>query len=573
MTHDELAEIRKAEQERKQKYKHKINVCMASGCLSLRSDLVKEAITKEVDKECLADSVLVSKVGCVGLCSQGPIVVLETKGEVREGITPEDAEAIIKSLGAEHDGGNSNELVDGVVLRLDSKFFTRQKKIVMEHSGLIDPDRIEDYIAVGGYESVLDVLTEMSPAEVIDQVTRSGLRGRGGAGYPTGLKWSTVAKAFSSSGEKFIICNADEGDPGAYMDRSILESNPHQVIEGMIIGAFAVGASKGFVYVRAEYPLAIERLKIALKQAEKFGFLGHNIGGTTFSFTVELRYGAGAFVTGEETALIASVGGQRGLPQQRPPYPAERGLFGRPTLINNVETLANIPPIIRNGGDWFAKIGTEKSKGTKVFSLVGKINNVGLVEVPLGMPLREVIYDLGGGIPDGRTFKAVQTGGPSGGCIPAEHLDLPVDFESLQQAGSIMGSGGMIVMDDASCMVDVAKYFMGFCKSESCGKCIPCRVGTVQMHAILERITDGTATMEDLGLLENLCGLAKNASICGLGQSAPNPVLSTLRYFRDEYRAHIEERRCPAGVCKFKNAGKDVYEEDLEVRDETGTSS
>ena len=378
------------------------------------------------------------------------------------------------------------------------------------------------------------------------------------------VKQVTGADPGETSGDKYVICNADEGDPGAYMDRSVMESNPHQMLEGMVIGGYAVGANHGFIYVRAEYPLAIERLKTAIKQAEKKGMLGRNIGGTTFSFDIELRYGAGAFVTGEETALIASVEGQRGLPRPRPPYPAERGLWGKPTLINNVETFANIPPIIRNGGDWFASIGTEKSKGTKVFSLVGRINSVGLIEVPLGITLREIIYDLGGGIPEGRKFKAVQTGGPSGGCIPEEHLDLPVDYESLMQAGSIMGSGGMIVMDETSCMVDVAKYFMDFCKSEACGKCIPCRVGTVQMHHILEKITNGTATTADLPMLEELCDLAKHASLCGLGQSAPNPVLSTLRYFRDEYITHIEERRCPAGVCKFKDAGS--FREAVEVK-------
>lgn len=578
MTLDELLEIRKAEQQRKKTYKHKVNVCTASGCVSLRSALVKASLTEEVKKRGLEDDVIVERVGCVGLCSQGPIVVVESKREVYDHIGPDDAATIIKNLDKKTgrkskktgDTGTIGEGDGGNVRSLDSEFFTRQNKIVLEHSGLIDPDRIEDYIAVEGYEPMLRMLAEMAPAEVIDQVTRSGLRGRGGAGYPTGLKWSTVSKAYSS-GDKYVICNADEGDPGAYMDRSIIESNPHQVIEGMIIAAYAVGANHGFVYIRAEYPLAIERLKTAIKQAEKKGLLGTNIGGSGFSFDLQLRYGAGAFVTGEETALISSLEGQRGLPRPRPPYPAERGLWGQPTLINNVETLANIAPIIRNGGDWYASIGTEKSKGTKVFSLVGRISNTGLIEVPLGMPLREIIFDLGGGIPDGRSFKAVQTGGPSGGCIPAEHLDLPVDFESLQQVGSIMGSGGMIVMDETSCMVDVSKYFMSFCMSEACGKCIPCRVGTVQMHGILERITDGSATMRDLALLEDLCDMTRHTSLCGLGQSAPNPVLSTLRYFRDEYMAHIVEKRCPAGVCKLQNVGKyeeGKYEEELEVRGE-----
>lgn len=559
MTHDELREIKEAEQERVQKYKHRVNICMASGCVALRSDRVEEALEKEVSERNLQEEVLVKRVGCLGICSKGPVVLAESKGVLYDAVTPDDAGMIIKNLG-KAPAKEQKRLIE-------SPFFTRQVKTVLEHSGIIDPDRIEDYIAVGGYEPMLKALTDMTPAEVIAEVTRSGLRGRGGAGYSTGLKWSTVAKASSTSGDKYIICNADEGDPGAYMDRSIMESAPHQMIEGMVIGAYAVGANHGFIYVRAEYPLAIERLRNALKQAEKKGLIGNNIGGTTFSFDIQLRYGAGAYVTGEETALIASVEGRRGIPHQRPPYPAERGLFGKPTLINNVETFANIPPIINNGGDWFASIGTEKSKGTKVFSLAGRINYVGLIEVPLGITLREIIYDLGGGIPEGRKLKAVQTGGPSGGCIPEQYLDLPVDYESLVQLGSIMGSGGMIVMDETSCIVDVAKYFMDFSKDESCGKCIPCRVGTVQMHSILEKITDGSATARDLVMLESLCDLAKNTNLCGLGQSAPNPVLSTLRYFRDEYMAHIEEKRCPAGVCRLQNVGKLEYKEELEVRE------
>ena len=394
----------------------------------------------------------------------------------------------------------------------------------------------------------------MKPADVIDQVIRSGLRGRGGGGYPTGLKWSTVAKA--SGTRKFVICNGDEGDPGAFMDRSVLESDPHRVIEGMAIAGYAIGAHKGYVYVRAEYPLAVKRLKEAIKQAEKAGVLGQNLFGSDFGFTVEIRLGAGAFVCGEETALIASIEGKRGTPRPRPPYPAEYGLWGCPTLINNVETFANIPPILRNGGAWFAGIGTEKSKGTKVFALAGRIANTGLIEVPMGISLREIIFDIGGGIPEGRKFKAVQTGGPSGGCIPEQFLDMPVDYESLAKVGSIMGSGGMIVMDETSCMVDVAKYFMEFCRSESCGKCVPCRAGTVQMHELLCKITDGSATPDDLALLEDLCDMVKNASLCGLGQTAPNPVLSTLRYFRSEYEAHIIHKRCPAGVCKLHAAAE-----------------
>jgi bidirectional [NiFe] hydrogenase diaphorase subunit len=425
-------------------------------------------------------------------------------------------------------------------------------KIVMENSGTIDPERIEDYIAVGGYQALIKALTEMSPSEVIEEVTKSGLRGRGGAGYPTGLKWSTVAKA--NGARKFVICNADEGDPGAYMDRTILESDPHRVLEGMAIAAYAVGAQQGFIYVRAEYPLAIKRLRTAIRQAERLNLLGNNILGTTFSFSVELRIGAGAFVCGEETALMASIEGKRGTPRPRPPYPAEYGLWGYPTLINNVETFANIPPIIRNGGEWFAKIGTERSKGTKVFALAGRVVNTGLIEVPMGITLREIVFDIGGGIPEGKRFKAVQTGGPSGGCIPEQFLDLPVDYESLTKVGSIMGSGGMIVMDETSCMVDVAKFFVEFCMSESCGKCVPCRVGTAHLYELLRRITAGEGTMRDLELLEELCDLVKSASLCGLGQTAPNPVLSTLRYFRHEYEAHILDKTCPAGVCAIRRA-------------------
>jgi bidirectional [NiFe] hydrogenase diaphorase subunit len=545
MTHDELRHIKETELARAQKHKHHLHVCMASGCHALRSDQVRAALQVEVKKQGRGGEVLVKRVGCLGLCSRGPLVLVD--GRVHAGVTPGAAGEVLQGLDGPEGGGG------GGPLPADHPFFSSQRLIVMEHSGRIDPERIEDYIAVGGYEQMLTTLTGMRPEAVIAEVTRSGLRGRGGGGYPAGLKWSTVAKA-DGAGDKYVICNADEGDPGAFMDRSIMESTPHQLIEGMVIAAYAVGANHGFIYVRAEYPLAIERLRKAITQAERMGLLGHNIGATRFSFDLQLRYGAGAFVTGEETSLIASVEGQRGMPRSRPPYPAEQGLWGRPTLINNVETFANVVPILKNGGAWYAAIGTEKSKGTKVFALVGRVNNVGLIEVPLGITLREIIYELGGGIPEGRKFKAVQTGGPSGGCIPAAHLDLPVDYESLVQAGSIMGSGGMIVMDETSCMVDVAKYFMQFCMSESCGKCIPCRVGTVHMHHLLEKMTRGTATGRDLEMLEELCDLARHASLCGLGQSAPNPVLSTLRYFRDEYLAHIEEKHCPAGVCRMGSA-------------------
>ena len=442
-----------------------------------------------------------------------------------------------------------------LLCRTDVPFFQRQQKIVLENSGVVDPERIEDYIAANGYSAMMRVITEMTPAEVIEQVAKSGLRGRGGAGYPTGLKWSTVAKATPKK-LKYAICNADEGDPGAFMDRSVLESDPHRLLEGMLIAAYAVGASEGFIYARAEYPLAVKRLRTAIRQAERLGLLGHNICGTRFSFGIDIRLGAGAFVCGEETALIASVEGKRGTPRPRPPYPAQEGLFGEPTLINNVETYANIPPIIRNGGDWYAKIGTEKSKGTKVFALAGRVANTGLVEVPMGITLREIIFDIGGGIPEGRQYKAAQTGGPSGGCIPAEFLDMPVDYENLARVGSIMGSGGMIVMDDTSCMVDVAKYFMDFCMTESCGKCIPCRVGTYQMNELLAKITRFEATQQDIAMLEELSDLLKHTSLCGLGTSAPNPVLSTLRYFADEYKAHIESHQCPAGVCAAQGASR-----------------
>lgn len=423
----------------------------------------------------------------------------------------------------------------------------KQRLIVLEHAGKIDPEDIEAYMAVGGYATCSDVLQSMTPAEVIEQIRNSGLRGRGGAGYPVGLKWSTVAKAHGS--QKYIVCNGDEGDPGAFMDRSIMETDPHRVLEGMMIAAYAVGASRGYLYVRAEYPLAIKQLKHAIKQAEKHGLLGINISGTPFSLSLQVRLGAGAFVCGEETALLASIEGRRGQPRPRPPYPAESGLWGCPTLINNVETYANIVPILREGAEWFASIGTERSKGTKVFALSGRIARTGMIEVPMGTTLREIIYDIGGGIPDGRTFKAVQTGGPSGGCIPAAHIDTPVDYESLKQVGSMMGSGGMIVMDDSSCMVDVAKYFLEFCMTESCGKCVPCRVGTAQMYGLLEKISEGRASLDDLALLEDLCDMVANTSLCGLGQAAPNPVISTLRYFRDEYMAHIVDKTCPAHVC------------------------
>jgi bidirectional [NiFe] hydrogenase diaphorase subunit len=544
MTVDELQQLALKEQEAKQRYRCRINVCVATGCIMCGSERVKEAIEEAVKARGLEKEVLVQGVGCLGLCSAGPMIYVEPDGIIYHKVTPEDAPAIVQGL--------VSTPVERLICPPDLPFFKRQMKIVMENSGTIDPERIEDYIAVGGYQALIKALAEMSPSEVIEEVTKSGLRGRGGAGYPTGLKWSTVAKA--NGARKFVICNADEGDPGAYMDRTILESDPHRVLEGMAIAAYAVGAQQGFIYVRAEYPLAIKRLRTAIRQAERLNLLGNNILGTTFSFSVELRIGAGAFVCGEETALMASIEGKRGTPRPRPPYPAEYGLWGYPTLINNVETFANIPPIIRNGGEWFAKIGTERSKGTKVFALAGRVVNTGLIEVPMGITLREIVFDIGGGIPEGKRFKAVQTGGPSGGCIPEQFLDLPVDYESLTKVGSIMGSGGMIVMDETSCMVDVAKFFVEFCMSESCGKCVPCRVGTAHLYELLRRITAGEGTMRDLELLEELCDLVKSASLCGLGQTAPNPVLSTLRYFRHEYEAHILDKTCPAGVCAIRRA-------------------
>jgi bidirectional [NiFe] hydrogenase diaphorase subunit len=514
------------------------NVCEAAGCLSRESDKVVDALTDRVTRLGLTD-VAVRRVGCLGLCAAGPLVEIADQGRLFEDVsTPEAFDAVAEALA----GRGGGDLV------AERPFFSRQSPVVLENSGHIDPENIDDYLAREGYDALMQAVTQMRPAEVIEEVVRSGLRGRGGAGYPTGLKWTTVAKAPGDAG-KYVICNADEGDPGAFMDRSVLESDPQRVLEGMAIAGYAVGASQGFIYVRAEYPLAIKRLKSAISQAERHNLLGSNIADTPFGFTVEVRLGAGAFVCGEETALMASVEGLRGTPHPRPPYPAVTGLFGRPTLINNVETLANVAPIIRRGGAWYAGIGTERSKGTKVFALAGRVVNTGLVEVPMGMTLREIIFDIGGGVVDGGRFKAVQTGGPSGGCIPEEHLDKPVDYESLIELGSFMGSGGMIVMDETSCMVDVARYFMSFCREESCGKCIPCRVGTVQLHMLLDKITRGEATRADLAMLERLADMVKHTSLCGLGQGAPNPIFSTLRYFRDEYLAHIDDRICPAGVC------------------------
>jgi bidirectional [NiFe] hydrogenase diaphorase subunit len=539
MSPEELEQIADAERERQSKFKHTVKVCVAAGCVSCQSEAVKTALESEVSHRQDGSHCQVKGVGCMGLCAAGPLVAVGNHA-LYQGVSDADAPALIESL--------DNGPLDRLLCPTDVPFFQKQKKIVLENCGAIDPERIEDYISAGGYTALMQVLGEMTPAQVVAEVTRSGLRGRGGAGYPTGLKWSTVVKAAGE--KKYIVCNADEGDPGAFMDRSVLESDPHRVIEGMLIAAFAVGASEGYIYVRAEYPLAVKRLRIAIKQAERLGLLGNNICGSRLSFHLDLRLGAGAFVCGEETALLASVEGRRGIPRPRPPYPAMEGLFGQPTLINNVETFASIAPIIRNGGEWYAQIGTEKSKGTKVFALAGSVKNTGLVEVPMGTTLREMVFEIGGGMAENRQFKAVQTGGPSGGCLPEQFLDMPVDYENLARAGSIMGSGGMIVMDDTSCMVDVARFFMEFCASESCGKCVPCRVGTYHMHGILNKITQRRGSTYDIAQLEELADLLKNTSLCGLGQSASNPVLSTLRYFAEEYKAHVEEQRCPAGVCK-----------------------
>lgn len=503
----------------------RIRCCLAAGCMSSNAQAVKESLDRAVQAAGLVDEVEVRGVGCMRLCCEGPLVAVEPAGILYEKVTPEDAGAIIGAL-----KGGEARLHRG---DLTHPFFTKQLSIVLENSGEVDPERIESYIAADGYTALRDALLEMDPKTVVETVVKSGLRGRGGAGYPTGLKWATVAK--TASPKKYVVCNADEGDPGAFMDRSVLESDPHRVLEGMAIGAFAVGADQGYIYVRAEYPLAISRLQIAIRQAKQFGLLGSGILESSFTFNVEIRIGAGAFVCGEETALMASVEGKRGTPRPRPPFPAESGLWGAPTLINNVETFANIPPIIRNGAEWFAGIGTEKSKGTKVFALAGKINRTGLIEVPMGTPLRTIVEEMGAGAPEGNQVKAVQTGGPSGGCIPAAELDTPVEYESLTRLGSIMGSGGMIVMDQTTNMVDVARFFMEFCMDESCGKCIPCRAGTVQMHELLNRIIRKQGTAEDLARLEELCDMVRHTSLCGLGQTAPNPVLSTLRFFRNEY--------------------------------------
>ncbi|MCT4633346.1 MAG: NADH-quinone oxidoreductase subunit NuoF [Firmicutes bacterium] len=535
-----------------EKFRSHIMVCGGTGCISSRSDELIDSLKSELVKAGYDKEISVVKTGCFGFCAQGPIIKVHPDNVFYVQVGPEDAQEIVQ----EH-------IVKGrVVERLlydeddkDSKsdhddipFYKKQLRIALRNCGLLNPEDINEYIAFDGYMALGKALTEMKPIDVVKEIKESGLRGRGGGGFPTGLKWELTHK--SPGDEKYIICNADEGDPGAFMDRSILEGDPHSVIEAMAIGGYATGASTGIVYIRAEYPLAIERLEIAIKQAREYGFLGKDIFGSGFDFDLIIKLGAGAFVCGEETALIHSVEGERGEPTKKPPYPSEEGYLGKPSTVNNVETYANIPVILLKGSGWFNKIGTEKSKGTKVFALAGKINNVGLVEVPMGITLREIIYDIGGGIKDGKEFKAVQTGGPSGGVITVKDLDTPIDYESLTAIGSMMGSGGMIVMDEDNCMVNIAKFYLEFTEDESCGKCTPCRVGTKRMYEILEKITNGEGEMEDLDKLRELGNMIKDSALCGLGQTAPNPVLSTMEYFYDEYLAHIKDKRCLTGECK-----------------------
>ena len=519
-----------------------IMTCCGTGCTSSGSMKSKDKLTELIERDGMQDKVQVVRTGCFGLCAEGPIVVIHPENVMYTHVQPDDIneiwEAHIKN----------GRIVERLTSENEQDFFSKQMRISLRNCGRIDPENIDDYIAYDGYEALAKVLTEMEPSDVIQVMKDSGLRGRGGGGFPTGVKWDFAAK--QQQAEKYVCCNADEGDPGAFMDRSVLEGDPHAVIEAMAIAGYAIGASMGYVYVRAEYPIAVQRLSIAIEQAREYGILGDNVLGTGFKFDMDIRLGAGAFVCGEETALIASIEGNRGEPTLKPPFPAVEGLFDKPTILNNVETFSNIPQIILKGADWFKGIGTEGSKGTKVFALGGKINNTGLVEVPMGTTLREIVYDIGGGIPNGKAFKAAQTGGPSGGCIPAEHLDTPIDYDSLLKLQSMMGSGGMIVMDEDNCMVDIAKFYLEFTVDESCGKCPPCRIGTKRMLEILTKITEGNGTLEDIDDLEYLAQNIKKGALCGLGQTAPNPVLSTLKYFRHEYEAHVVDKKCPAGVCK-----------------------
>ena len=535
-------------------FRSNVLVCGGTGCTSSNSELIIQRLKEEIKAKGLEKEVNVVRTGCFGLCALGPIMIVYPEGSFYSMVTPEDVPEIVE----EHllKGRIVKRLLyqetvvdDNTVKSLNhTPFYEKQKRVALRNCGVINPEKIEEYIAVDGYAALGKALTEMTPQQVIDEITKSGLRGRGGAGFPTGRKWSFAAA--NHADQKYVCCNADEGDPGAFMDRSVLEGDPHAVLEAMAIAAYAIGASQGYIYVRAEYPIAVKRLQIAIEQAREYGLLGKNIFDTDFCFDIDLRLGAGAFVCGEETALMTSIEGKRGEPRCRPPFPALKGLFGKPTILNNVETYANVAQIILKGADWFASMGTEKSKGTKVFALGGKIKHTGLVEVPMGTTLREIVEEIGGGVPNGRKFKAAQTGGPSGGCIPAQHLDVPIDYDNLLAIGSMMGSGGLIVMDDTTCMVDIAKFFLEFTVDESCGKCTPCRIGTKRLLEILNKITSGNGTLEDIDRLEELCHYIKENALCGLGQTAPNPVLSTLHFFRDEYIAHVTEKRCPAGACK-----------------------
>ena len=536
-------------------YRSHVLVCGGTGCTSSGSQAIIDKFEAEIEKNGLKDEVAVVRTGCHGLCALGPIVLIYPEGSFYSMVKVEDVPEIV----SEHllKGRVVTRLLyqetvkeEEVIPLVETGFYKKQKRVALRNCGVINPENIDEYIAVDGYQALAKVLTEMTPEQVIDTLLAAGLRGRGGAGFPTGQKWKLARTLVPDADQKYVCCNADEGDPGAFMDRSVLEGDPHVVLEAMAIAGYTIGANQGYIYVRAEYPIAIQRLQIAINQAREYGLLGKDIFGTGFDFDIDLRFGAGAFVCGEETALMTSIEGNRGEPRPRPPFPAVKGLFAKPTVLNNVETYANIPRIILNGAEWFASMGTEKSKGTKVFALGGKINNTGLVEVPMGTTLREVIEDIGGGIPNGKKFKAAQTGGPSGGCIPAEHFDIPIDYDNLISIGSMMGSGGLIVMDEDNCMVDIAKFFLEFTVDESCGKCTPCRIGTKRLYETLDKITKGKGTLEDLDKLEELCYYIKANSLCGLGQTAPNPVLSTLRYFKDEYVAHVVEKRCPAGVCK-----------------------
>ena len=537
-------------------YRAHVLVCGGTGCASSGSAKIQDTFKAELEAKGLEKEVALVQTGCHGLCALGPIVVVYPEGVFYSKVDVKDIPEIVSEhllkgrivqrlVYREEDKDNG-----GVKSYNDTEFAKKQVRVALRNCGVINPENIDEYIGTRGYEALGKVLTEMTPDEVIDVILASGLRGRGGAGFPTGKKWQLARNLVQDGGQKYVCCNADEGDPGAFMDRSVLEGDPHAVLEAMAIAGYAIGASQGYIYVRAEYPIAVQRLQIAIKQAKEYGLLGNDIFGTGFNFDIGLRLGAGAFVCGEETALMPSIEGKRGEPRPRPPFPAVSGLFQRPTILNNVETWANIPQLILNGADWFASMGTEKSKGTKVFALGGKINNTGLVEIPMGTTLREVVEEIGGGVPNGKKFKAAQTGGPSGGCIPLEHYDVPIDYDNLIAIGSMMGSGGLIVMDEDNCMVDIAKFFLDFTVDESCGKCTPCRIGTRRMYEILDKITKGQGTLEDLDRLEELGKYIKDNALCGLGQTAPNPVLSTLRYFRDEYVAHVVDKKCPAGVCK-----------------------